>query len=127
MRETVVTSGSRAAPYPLRMHARSPTSDGPSPTAIADLILVIALIGVLTGLAWGVIWVQNAAAADTDASRWLGALPPAIAALCGGALLGVRRVYGSLPKLRRFLTRTGYLGLVGAGVLAVLVSLIVLG
>ena len=109
------------------MHARSSTSDGPSPTAAADLILVMALIGVLTGLAWGVIWVQNATTVEADATRWIGAIPPVVSAICGGALLGLRSVYSSLPRLRRFVTRTGYLGLIGAGVLAVLVSLIVLG
>ena len=103
------------------MQHSASANDGPSPSAGADLLLVAALLGVLTGLAWGVIWVQNAATPDAAVVPWLGSVPPVVAALCGAALLGVRSAYAPLPRLRRFLTRTGILGLVGAAILAVCV------
>ncbi len=108
------------------MHQPAHPRDGPSPTAVADFVLVAALLGVLTGLAWGVIWVQNAASPEAEAVRWLGAVPPIVAALCGCALLAVRRTYDGLPRLRRFLTRMGTLGLAGALALAICVAWILL-
>ena len=103
------------------MHASAPPTDGPSPSAVADLVLAAALIGVLTGLAWGVTWLEAAPHGPTDAV-WPGALPPVVSALSGGVLLAVRRSYGDLPRLRRFLTGAGLLGLAGAVVLAVFVA-----
>lgn len=103
------------------MHAPAPASDRPSPSPGADLVLVAALLGVLTGVAWGVIWVQNAATTDADLEPWLGAVPPVTAAVCSAALLAVRSAYEPLPRLRRFLTRVAIAGLLCAGVLAVCV------
>lgn len=103
------------------MHASAPPTDGRSPSAVADLVLVAALIGVLMGLAWGVAWLEGAPHGATDAV-WPGALPPAVAAVSSGVLLAVRRAYGDLPRLRRFLARVGWAGIVGAVVLAVFVA-----
>jgi len=69
-----------------------------------------------------VIWVQAAVTTDGDPVIWLGAIPPATAALSGAALLGVRSAYESLAQLRRFLTRMGYLGIGGAAILAACVA-----
>jgi hypothetical protein len=107
------------------MHARAPLVDSPSPSPTADLILVAALLGVLTSLAWGVIWVQNAAAVDAEFSPWLGAVPPAAAALSGGALLLVRSSYAGLERLRAFLSRIATIGLGGAAFLALSAAWIV--
>lgn len=104
------------------MHASAPVSDRPSPSPGADLVLVLALLGVLSGVAWGVIWVQNAATAEQAVSPWLGLVPPATAAACGGALLAVRRAYASLPRLRRFATHVATLGLGAAVILTLCVA-----
>jgi hypothetical protein len=108
------------------MPAPAPATDRSSPSPGADLVLVVALLGVLTGVAWGVIWVQNAATADEQVSAWLGLVPPATAAACGGALLAVRSTYATLPRLRRFLTRVAWFGIAAAVVLAVFVASITL-
>lgn len=109
----------RSPPNGVRREA---ARDAPSPTAVADLLLVVSLLGTLFGLAWGVIWVQGAATTTGDVSLWLGATPPLLSALAGGGLLGVRVAYPELPRLRGFLTRMGGLGLAGAAVLAACVA-----
>ena len=109
------------------MHAPAPVSDRPSPSPVADFVLVAALLGVLTGVAWGVIWVQNAASSDDVVSPWLGLVPPTTSAACGLALLGVRSVYAGLPRLRRFLTRMAWFGIGGAVLLAACVAWFALG
>jgi len=101
----------------MNEHSASSAIDDPSPSAGADLLLVVSLLGVLFGLAWGVIWVQGAMTTEAEISLWLGSLPPFVAALSGGGLLGVRAAYAELPRLRHFLTRMGRLGLVGAVIL----------
>jgi len=100
------------------MSAPSPATDRPSPSPGADLLLVVAFLGVLLALSWGVIWVQSAATAERDTSLWLGVVPPALAALSGSALLRVRASFPSLARLRLFLTRVAVLGLGGAALLS---------
>ena len=121
-------TGSRArsdAADGARARSRAGDRDAPQPLG-ADLVLVVALLTVLTGLAWGVIWVQNAATATQGVPAWQGAVPPAAAALGAAFLLGVRRAYAPLPRLRCFLTRMAALGVAGAAALAIGAALVLL-
>ncbi len=108
------------------MEQAARSADQPSPSTGADVLLAVSLLGVLIGLAWGVTWVHNAATAEDAVALWQGAIPPLAAALGGFLLLRVRASYGPLPRLRRFLTRTGLLGLGGAAILAAGVAWIAL-
>ena len=98
------------------MHGPAPATDASSPSKGADFALVLSLLLVLTGLASGIVWSQQA---GSGGAEWRGIVRPRTAGAAALALRRRRAAGPELPRLRRFVTRVAAGGLVGCAALLV--------